>query len=195
MTTLPIDPLNKILSKSGKLSEDSIVSLLELWHKSKKLKAREILLNFNQQDSYLYFVSSGCLRLFVVDNQHNEVNIGFGFENTFITSFQSFIQEKPSLLSIEAISESVILAIHKQDLKLLINENKEISEWYQSLLEITLSGHIQRQTELLTLSPQEKYEVFIKRSGHLINSIPLKHIASYLMMSPETLSRVRSKLS
>ena len=190
-----IDSLSKILSKSAILSEDSIVSLLKLWHKFKKLKAREILLNFHQQDSYLYFVSSGCLRLFAVDKQGKEVNIGFAFENTFITSFQSFIQEKPSLLSIEAILESETFAIHKQDLKLLINKNNEISEWYQSLLEITLSGHIQRQTELLTLSPQEKYEVFIKRSEHLINAIPLKHIASYLMMTPETLSRVRSKFS
>ena len=190
-----IDSLNKMLSKSNILSEDSILSLLERWHKSKKLKAREILLDFNQKDSYLYFVVSGCLRLFVVDNQGNEVNIGFAFENTFITSFQSYIQEKPSLQSIGAILESEIIAIHKKDLKPLINKTCDIAQWYQSLLEITLSGHIQRQTELLTLSPQEKYDVFIKRSGHLINAIPLKHIASYLMMKPETLSRVRAKFS
>ncbi len=190
-----IDSLKKTLSKSGILSEASIISLLQLWHKSKKLKAREILLNFHQQDCYLYFVSSGCLRLFVVDNQDNEVNIGFAVENTFITSFQSFIQEKPSLLSIEAVLESEILAIHKRDLKVQITNNNEISKWYQSMLEITLSGHIQRQVELLTLSPQEIYEAFIKRSEHLINVVPLKHIASYLMMTPETLSRVRSKFS
>ena len=190
-----MDSLNKILSKSDILSEDSIARLMGAWHKSKKLKAREILLDFNQKDSYLYFVVSGCLRLFVVDNQGNEVNIGFAFENTFITSFQSYIQEKPSLQSIGAILESEIIAIHKKDLKPLINKTCDIAQWYQSLLEITLSGHIQRQTELLTLSPQEKYDVFIKRSGHLINAIPLKHIASYLMMKPETLSRVRAKFS
>ena len=80
-----MDSLNKILSKSDILSEDSIARLMGAWHKSKKLKAREILLDFNQKDSYLYFVVSGCLRLFVVDNQGNEVNIGFAFENTFIT--------------------------------------------------------------------------------------------------------------
>jgi hypothetical protein len=91
--------------------------------------------------------------------------------------------------------DTELVAIAKEDLMPLIRSNSEIALWYQSMLEITLSGHIQRQVELLTLKPYERYEVFIKRSGHLINRIPLKFIASYLMMKPETLSRIRAKIS
>lgn len=182
------------LSESKHLSKQSVDLLLKFWKKRKTLKPKKTLVDFHSQDSSLYFVVDGCVRLFVIDNQGEEINIGFGYSDTFITSFQSFIDEKPSLLSIETILESNLIYITKKDLTKLISENKEISNWYQSMLETTLSGHIRRQVELLILKPAERYEAFIKRSGHLINSIPLKLIASYLMMTPETLSRIRAKI-
>jgi CRP/FNR family transcriptional regulator, anaerobic regulatory protein len=187
--------LELTLSSSKQLSKQSVASLLKFWRKEKQLKPREILLNFTQRDTNLYFVVSGCVRLFVVDNKGEEINLGFGYENSLITCFQSFIEEKSSLLSIEAILNTELISISKTALTKLIKENPEIAQWYQSMLEVTLSGHIQRQVELLTLKPQERYKVFLTRSGHLINKIPLKHIASYLMMKPETLSRIRAKIS
>lgn len=187
--------LENELSESKLLSEKSIDELLNEWGKSKSLKPKESLINFHQQDSNLYFINSGCVRLFVVDDKGEEKNLGFGYANTFITCFQAFITGKPSLLSIEAVLETEIISISKKRINHLIDSNKEISNWYQSMIEITLAGHIQRQIELFTLSPKERYEVFQKRSGHLINAIPLKLIASYLMMTPETLSRIRAKIS
>jgi len=135
------------------------------------------------------------VRLFVIDKNGEQINLGFGYENSLITCFQTFIEGKPSLISIEAILDTELIAISKADLMQLIHSNSEIALWYQSMLEYTLAGHIQRQVELLTLKPHERYAVFIKRSGHLINRIPLKYIASYLMMKPETLSRIRAKIS
>lgn len=187
--------LSHFLSESKILGTESVAILLGFWKKDKKLKSRELLLEFNQKDSNLYFVKKGYVRLFVVDKNGEQINLGFGHENSLITCFQAFIEGKPSLISIEAILDTELVAIAKDELMPLIQSNSEIALWYQSMLEVTLSGHIQRQVELLTLKPQERYEVFIKRSGHLINSIPLKFIASYLMMKPETLSRIRAKIS
>ncbi len=187
--------LEKTLSKSKQLSLHSITELQNVWKKSRHLKPKEVLLDFNCLDTNLYFVADGCVRLFIVDNKGDETSLGFGYEGTLITSFQSFIEEKPSQLSIVGVLDTHLISISKIDLKRLINENTEISHWYQSVLEITLNGHIQRQIELLTLSPKDRYEVFEKRSRHLVNKIPLKLIASYLMMTPETLSRIRSKIS
>lgn len=183
------------LSESKHLSKQSVDLILKFWTKSKTLKPKKTVVDFNSQDTSLYFIVDGCVRLFIIDNQGEEINIGFGYSKTFITSFQSFIDEKPSMLSIETILATNLIYITKRDLTKLISENKEIANWYQSILEATLSGHIRRQVELLTLNPTERYEAFIKRSGHLINSIPLKQIASYLMMTPETLSRIRAKIS
>ena len=187
--------LSHFLSENKILSTASVQTLLNFWNKGKSLKSRELLLGFNQKDSNLYFVKKGCVRLFVVDKNGEQINLGFGYENSLITCFQTFIEGKPSLISIEAIVDTELAVIAKEDLMPLIHSNSEIALWYQSMLEFTLSGHIQRQVELLTLKPHERYEVFIKRSGHLINRIPLKFIASYLMMKPETLSRIRAKIS
>lgn len=187
--------LTQFLTQSKILGPDAIDALLIVWQKNKSIKSRQLLLDFNQHDDNLYFVKNGCVRLFVIDKNGEQVNMGFGYENSLITCFQTFIEGKPSLLSIEAILDTQLVAISKDDLVQLIHSNTEIALWYQSMLEVTLSGHIQRQVELLTLKPQERYEVFINRSGHLINRIPLKLIASYLMMKPETLSRIRAKIS
>lgn len=183
------------LLESPHLSKQSVDLFLTGWTKSVKLKPGKTLVDFNSQVTNLYFITDGCVRLFVVDDRGEEINIGFGYSNTFITSFQSFIDGKPSLLSLEAILESNAICITKKSLTKLIHDNQEIAHWYQSMLEATLSGHIRRQVELLTLKPEERYKVFIKRSGHLVNAIPLKLIASYLMMTPETLSRIRAKIS
>lgn len=187
--------LSQFLSQKSVLGADSVEILLEFWKKEKRLKSKDLLLNFNQQDSNLYFVKKGCVRLFVIDKNGEQINLGFGYENSLITCFQTFIEGKPSLISIEAILDTELIAIAKTDLMRLIHTNSEIALWYQSMLEYTLTGHIQRQVELLTLKPHERYSVFIKRSGHLINRIPLKYIASYLMMKPETLSRIRARIS
>ena len=187
--------LLQFLSQTSILGKESVEILLEFWKKDKKLESKEVLLNFKQQDSNLYFVKSGCVRLFVIDKNGEQINLGFGYENSLITCFQTFIEGKPSLISIEAILETELIAISKADLMQLIHSNSEIALWYQSMLEYTLTGHIQRQVELLTLKPYERYDVFVKRSGHLINRIPLKYIASYLMMKPETLSRIRARIS
>ena len=187
--------LLQFLSQTSILGKESVEILSGFWKKDKRLQSKEVLLNFKQQDSNLYFVKSGCVRLFVIDKNGEQINLGFGYENSLITCFQTFIEGKPSLISIEAILETELIAISKADLMQLIHSNSEIALWYQSMLEYTLTGHIQRQVELLTLKPYERYDVFVKRSGHLINRIPLKYIASYLMMKPETLSRIRARIS
>ena len=144
----------------------------------------------------LYFIEKGIVRLYVEATEINpESNIGFGYQNSIITSFNSFISQKPSQLNIQALTDCEIKYISKSTLDQLIESHQEISNWYRILMEKTLSGHINRQIELLTLSPLQRYQVFLNRSGNLVNSIPLKHIASYLRMTPETLSRIRKHIS
>lgn len=186
--------LKKFLTKTH-LAPEAVELLQKAWSKKKTLKAREVLMNFNQIDTHLYFIESGCVRLYVNSPEDEEVCLGFAYSGTFITCFQTFIHEIPSQQCIEAILDCELLAIPKIDFFKLVNENKSIADWYRNSLENILTGHIQRQIELLTLNPQKRYEAFLQRSGHLVNSIPLKFIASYLMMKPETLSRIRAKIS
>lgn len=190
-----MNDLEKALAKTSDLSQGSLAAITGLWQKRRTLKSREVLVDLHHLDTNLYFVEEGCLRLYVIDEKGDEKNIGFGYAGSFITNFQSYVSGEASQVIIEAALPTVVVAISKKEILGLVQSNFEISHWYQYLLEKTLSGHIQRQIELLTLPPKERYLIFQKRSGHLINSIPLKMIASYLMMTPETISRIRSDIS
>jgi CRP-like cAMP-binding protein len=187
--------VHHFLCRFKQLDETSIKLLAANWQKKKNLSAKEMLVDFDQRDTNLYFVVKGCVRLFVVNQKDEAVTIGFGYENTIITSFQSFVEEKPSALAIEAVLPAELMYITKTSLMELIAAHHDIAKWYQTIIEQTLSGHIQRQIELLTLRPRGRYDAFVKRSGHLVNTLPLKLIASYLMMTPETLSRIRANNS
>ena len=180
--------------KNSNLSQQSISMMSNLWNKRSLVKKNDYLLKRNQKENYLYFIISGSIALIVESENKNSV-LGFGYGCAIITSFISFSTQAPTELSLLAISDTEILKISKIELDQLINSYPEIAKWYHSLIEKTLIGHLKRQIELVTLSPKDRYKVFIERSGHLVNSIPLKYISSYLNMTPETLSRVRNMIS
>ncbi len=185
--------LENFLNKNN-LSQKSISIICNSWNEEITIKKKDYLLKKHQKENYLYFVISGCIAL-VIENENKNSVLGFGYTNSIITSFISFTTETPTELSLLGVSESKILKISKNQLNQLVNSNSEIAKWYHTIIEKTLVGHLKRQIELITLSPKDKYQLFIKRSGHLINSIPLKYISSYLNMTPETLSRVRTSIS
>jgi len=185
--------LEKYLENSN-LSERSISLIVNLWNKKSVIKKNDYLLKRNQKENYLYFINSGCIAS-IVQEEDKESVLGFGYIGSIITSFISFSTETPTNLSLLAISNTEILKISKKELYQLIDDYADIAKWYSSTIEKTLVGHLKRQIELVTLNPSQKYNAFIERSGHLVNSIPLKYISSYLNITPETLSRVRKSIS
>ena len=180
--------------KNSTLSEQSISVIVGLWNKSSIVKKNDYLLRKNQKENYLYFIKSGCIAS-VVEGENKQSVLGFGYKNSIITSFISFSTETPTDLSLLAISNTEVLKISKGELSQLISDHTDIANWYTTIIEKTLVGHLKRQIELVMLNPTERYSAFLKRSGHLVNSIPLKYISSYLNMTPETLSRVRKSIS
>ncbi len=186
--------MRSFLARYENLSETSIDALMLKWNEVKSYTRNDIISAMGTIEHRLYFVEEGMLRLYVEEGDTNkEANVGFAYENSMITSFSSFINQEPSKLSLQALTACKLRAISKSKLFQLMASDVTIASWYSHLLEKTLSGHINRQIELLTLSPKQRYHLFLERSGPLVNSIPLKHIASYLKMKPETLSRIRNE--
>lgn len=180
--------------KNSNLSQESISIICNSWNNELIIKKKDYLLRQSQKENYLYFIISGCIAL-AIESENKKSVLGFGYHNSIITSFVSFSTANPSELSLFGVSDSKVLKISKTELNKLIISHPEIAKWYYSIIEKTLIGHLKRQVELITLSPKERYKLFIERSGHLVNSIPLKYISSYLNMTPETLSRVRASIS
>lgn len=162
----------------------------ELWEKSSKLKRNEYLKHGIGTDTNLYFVVRGTLRIFVID-QEEELTIRFGYKGNIIAALDSYISGQPSDLYIQALKETDLKVISKRTFEQFIaGESRVQSLWYQ-LLEQFVYQQMERERDILISSPTERYKRVLKRSPHLFQEIPHKYIASYLRMTPETLSRIK----
>src|SRR5690606_8080431 len=138
----------------------------------------------------LYFVVKGSLRVFII-NDAEEQSIRFGYKNSFLAALDSFITEKPSPLCIQAIKKTQIKVLDKKNCLKFINDSIENIQLWLMLLEQLVFQQMEREMDLLTTSPVDRYTRVLNRSPQLFQEIPHKYIASYLRMTPETLSRIQ----
>ena len=157
----------------------------------KVLNKGTFLIKEGDVEKNLYLVESGALRVFYL-TEFEELIIRFGYKGSFITSLSSFIKGSPSEFYIDAIRKSTVRVISKGDLLKLVNESPESLRQYIALLESLITQQIDREVDLLITSPTERLNRVLQRSPSLFQEIPLKYIASYLRMKPETLSRIRN---
>ncbi|MEZ4800177.1 MAG: Crp/Fnr family transcriptional regulator [Flavobacteriales bacterium] len=164
--------------------------IIDLSEKEVTLERNEFLKVRGSIDTNLYYVLSGSLRIFVLDD-FEEQTIRLGYKDNIIVALDSFLTGQPSNMFIQAIKKSVIRVITKSQIDefLLLPENKIV---WTNILEKLVLQQMEREIDILTNSPKERYERVLKRSPQLFQEIPLKHIANYLRMSPETLSRLRN---
>jgi CRP-like cAMP-binding protein len=159
---------------------------------SNKIVARgEIILSEGAVEKNVYLVQSGALRVFLL-TELEELTIRFGYKGSVINSLASFITGQPSAFYIQAIRKSAIRVISKDQFNEYANASHERLNQYIGLLELLTVQQIEREIDLLTVSPAERLQRVLKRSPQLFQEIPLKYIASYLRMKPETISRIRN---
>jgi len=124
-------------------------------------------------------------------DEDEEQIIRFGYNNDLIVSLDSFLTEQASDFYIQAIKKSKIRLIPKQQFIDFVNESSENQQMWISMLEELVLQQIEREKDILTNSPKERYNRVLKRSPQLFQEIPNKYIANYLRMTPETLSRLK----
>ena len=157
------------------------------------LPKNEFLVTERKVCKHLYFLEHGAIRgFYLLDGK--EITHWFGFENDFVTSFHSFITEQPAIENIQLLEGCVLWSISKEKLTSLFNQYHEIErlvriayeKYYLRLEERFVNGQFKTAAEL--------YENLLKRTPHILERVPLGMIASYLGISQETLSRIRSRL-
>lgn len=151
----------------------------------------EFLIREGEVEKNLYFIESGAVRVIHL-TELEEQTIRLGYEGSFINSLSSFIKQTPSEFFIEALRKTEVKVIAKNDLMQLVHESAENLQAYNFLLEQLITQQIEREIDLLTESPVERLKRVLDRSPNVFQHIPLKYIASYLRMTPETLSRIRN---
>lgn len=163
--------------------------LIELSDKTITIGRNEFLKVQGSIDTNLYYVVSGSLRIFVLDG-YDEQTIRFGYKENLIVALDSFLTGKPSDFCIQAIKTTVVKVISREQVARFL-ETAEHRLLWTSILENLVLQQLEREIDLLTNSPKERYERVLRRSPRLFQEIPNRHIANYLRMSPETLSRLK----
>lgn len=143
-------------------------------------------------DTNIYFVEEGSLRIFVLDDYEERI-IRFGYKDNIIVSLDSFLTENPSDFYIQAIKKASVKVIPKKCFMAFINKNEDHLKLWIKILEDLILQQMEREKDILIQSPKERYDRVLKRSPQLFQEVPNRHIANYLRMSPETLSRLKKR--
>jgi CRP-like cAMP-binding protein len=170
-------------------------SAVEEFFKERKIKRRQFILQEGEVSRYNTFIVEGCFKMYFVDHNGKEHNLQFAIENWWIGDIGSFHSEEPSKLHIEAIENSVILQIKKEDQLKLFVDYPKFNRIFRVFTENAMVGLQQRTIQNISSTAEERYLDFLKRYPQFFNRISNVQIASYLGVTPEFLSTIRKKIA
>jgi len=159
----------------------------------RRLKRRGFLLQEGEVCRSYAYVVEGCLRMYEMDEKGVEHNLQFAQENEWIVDIGSFHAEKPSSLFIEALEPSVVVCIEHADLLHLYTEHPKFDRNFRVIIEDQFVELQQRMLRRNASSAEQSYAHLVERHPELVARVPGVHIASYLGVTPEFLSRLRAK--
>ena len=157
----------------------------------KNVNKGEIILNEGQIAHDLIFVGKGMVRQFYYKNG-KDVTEHFSYEGCIVMCIESLLKQEPTRLMVEALEQSVIYLFPYTVLQKLLETCPEINLFYRKVLEYSLIVSQVKADSWRFETARERYNLLLEHHPEIIKSAPLSHIASYLLMTPETLSRVRS---
>ena len=159
-----------------------------------KTKRNEILLDYDQVCNHYYFINKGAIRLFTIANDGTENSRYFAFEGNFATALPSFIDQKPAEEFLQTIEKSELLSISRANFYSLVNTIPQFTKIYTEILELGFITAQKRIYGFQGFDALEKVQWIIKKQPELLLRVTNKMVASYLGISPSTLSRIKSKL-
>jgi CRP-like cAMP-binding protein len=161
----------------------------------KKLRKRQYLLQESDVSKYTVFVNKGLLRSYNVDEKGTEHILQFAFEGWWISDMNSFVNNQPSIFNIDALEDCELLLITKPSLELLFEKIPVFERYFRILLQNNLIATQKRLMSTLTESSEEKYTNLLGNYPGCLQRVPQHMIASYLGITRETLSRIRSQIA
>ena len=174
------------------LSPEAENALLDCF-KQEVLPKNELLLAEGKICRHLYFLEQGALRGFY-NLDGKEITYWFAFEEDFVTSFHSFTTQQPAVENIQLLEGSILWSISKETLTDLFNRFHEIERLVRIAYEKYYIRLEERFVNAQFKTAAERYEQLLQQTPHILERVPLGQVASYLGISQETLSRIRSRI-
>jgi CRP-like cAMP-binding protein len=174
---------------------DEEFSIITKYFVPKSLKKHQFLLNEGDVCKNLGFVNSGCLREYTIDSKGTEHIIQFAIEDWWVSDLHSFLSGLPATYNIDALQDSEVLLLEKSAREKLLDNCPKMERFFRLLIEANQVATHQRIADSLGASAEERYLKFIKTYPKLFEQVPQNQIASYLGITPQSLSRIRKELS
>ncbi|WP_407481790.1 Crp/Fnr family transcriptional regulator [Elizabethkingia meningoseptica] len=160
---------------------------------TKEYKKGEIITPKGTVENYAYYIQKGIVRRFI-ERGEGEATFYFAFEQDFVSAYDSFITQTPCRYSLQALEDTSLLRISWDDVQDLYQKSCKWERIGRILNEQAYIERADREFSLLAKSPQERYESLFQQNPEVIKRIPLKHIASYIGITPQALSRIRKRI-
>ncbi|MFM7233807.1 MAG: Crp/Fnr family transcriptional regulator [Flavobacteriales bacterium] len=157
-------------------------------------KKREILVRAGDPCEHFYFVLSGSLRTFTTDERGHEHNFHLAFEDWWASDLFSFITGDSAFFSIEALEDVDLLAIHRDDYEVLLSGYPKFERFFRLLMQNAYVASQKRTMDIMSLSAEKRYLELVKRYPQMELRVAQHHIASFLGITPEALSRIKRGL-
>ena len=175
--------------------DEQAISLLPNSCKTITLKKGDFALREGETCKHTFFIESGLLKQYTLDNKGKEHILLFAPENWFVANIESVHFNRPSNYFIEAVEDTRILLVDEELILRLSQYSRTFLEFNNKLLHSHILSLQTRVTQLLAASAEERYLDFIKSYPQLVMRVPQWMIAAYLGIAPESLSRVRGELT
>ncbi|MEO0045145.1 MAG: hypothetical protein RL705_336 [Bacteroidota bacterium] len=184
-----LDNISKIVTLSP---EEELLFLSKI--ETKHYKAKTIVLDAGDICKNSYFVNSGLLRSFTINDNIVEHVLSFACEGWWIGDMYSLLSQKPGNLFIEVLEDAEVVLLSKENQEQLYLEIPKLERFFRIIIENALVANQERLIDNLSLSAEERFDKFCKKYPTLIQKVPQKQIASFIGVTPEFFSKMKSRL-
>lgn len=182
-----LNKLIEIVKKDNEIWSQFQDSFVEI-----EIPSKTILLRDGEISSHIFYIKKGCLRQWF-NKDGKDITLQFFFENQAVASIDSFLSNKPSLFTIESIEPSNIISVSKETFEKLNKIYPEFQDKLNEYLFQRFRNYAQLFLSQIKDSPKERYENLVNNHPEIIKRVPQHYIASYLGITPISLSRIRNR--
>ena len=158
----------------------------------REIPSRTVLLREGEISTQLYFIKKGCLRIWF-NKDGKDITFQFFFEGQAVASIDSFLSNEPSMFTIESIEPTVLLSMTKDNFEQIRQIYPEVKDGFQEILFQRFRNYASLFLSRIKDTPKERYEDLIRNHPEIIRRVPQHYIASYLGITPISLSRIRNR--
>ncbi len=158
----------------------------------REIHSKTILLREGEISNTIYFIRKGCLREWF-NKDGKDITFQFFFEGQPVASIDSFMNQLPSLFTIESIESSIVTEIERNQFESLLEAYPDFKNGFQEFIFGRFRNYSQLFLSRIKDSPQERYDELIKKHPEIIKRVPQHYIASFLGVTPISLSRIRNR--